>query len=250
MIELRDVSRTYVTERRGHVTATDAVANVSLTIPTLQFVSVVGESGSGKTTMLRLIAGLTPPSAGQILVDGEPVTRPGPDRAVVFQHVGLYPWRTVEANVRLGLELSGAANGNGSKEIVERHLQLVGLSDFAHHYPNQLSGGMQQRVGLARALAVGPTNLLMDEPFGAVDAITRARLGVELLRIWEHEQRTVVFITHSLDEALLLSDRVVVMKGGAVVDDIPVDLPRPRDPDETIEEPAFRALRRHVSRLL
>jgi NitT/TauT family transport system ATP-binding protein len=249
VIELKDVSHTYVTERRGQVTTTRAVSSFSLTIPTLQFLSVVGASGCGKTTLLRLIAGLTKPSEGEILVDGEWVTGPGPDRAVVFQQAGLYPWRTVEANVRLGLELSGRANG-GASAIVAHYLELVGLSEFAKHYPNQLSGGMQQRAGLARALAVRPSNLLMDEPFGSVDAISRKRLGAELLRIWEHEQRTVVFVTHSLEEALILSDRIVVMSGGTIVRDMEVDLPRPRDAEAVIEEPEFLAMRRSLSELL
>jgi NitT/TauT family transport system ATP-binding protein len=167
----------------------------------------------------------------------------------VFQHAGLYPWRTVEGNVRLGLELSGRANGD-MHELVEHYLELVGLSEFATHYPNQLSGGMQQRVGLARALAVRPSSLLMDEPFGSVDAITRKRLGVELLRVWEQDQRTVVFVTHSLEEALILSDRVVSLSGGTILSDIPVDLPRPRDAEAVIEDPEFLGLRRALSEFL
>jgi NitT/TauT family transport system ATP-binding protein len=249
VIQLQDISHTYVTERRGRVTETRALAGINLTIPARQFVSVVGASGCGKTTLLRIIAGLTRPSAGDVVYEGEPVRGPGPDRAVVFQHAGLYPWRTVEANVRLGLELSGRGNGGTAKAVAD-HLDLVGLTEFADHYPNQLSGGMQQRVGLARALAVRPSSLLMDEPFGSVDAITRQRLGIELLRIWEHHQRTVVFVTHSLEEALVLSDRVVSLCEGAIVSDIRVDLPRPRDAAALIEDPAFLALRRSLSEVL
>ena len=249
MIRLNGVSHTHVSERGGRVTETPALSGVSLTVPALQFVSLVGASGCGKTTLVRIIAGLTTPTEGEVVVDGKPVTGPGPDRAVVFQHAGLYPWRTVEANVRLGLELSGRANGD-LQATVDQHLELVGLSEFASHYPNQLSGGMQQRVGLARALAVRPANLLMDEPFGSVDAITRKRLGVELLRIWERDQRTVVFVTHSLDEALVLSDRVVSLKDGAIVNDMRVDLPRPRDAEAVVEDPDFLALRRELSEFI
>ncbi len=234
MIELRGVSCTYVTDQRSAVTETDAVVDVDLTIPPQQFVSIVGASGSGKTTLLRLVAGLEQATAGEVRVDGRPVRGPGPDRAVVFQDAALYPWRTVRANVRLGLELSGLATGEESAHIVDRQLALVGLTQFADQYPAQLSGGMRQRVGLARALAVSPPTLLMDEPFGALDAINRARMGDELLRLWEADRRTVLFVTHSLDEALHLSDRIVVMNSGRVVADTAVDLGRPRDPDEAV----------------
>jgi NitT/TauT family transport system ATP-binding protein len=250
VIELRNVSHAYEAERGATVTITHALGGVNLTVPDRQFVSVVGSSGCGKTTLLRLIAGLIEPSAGEILVDGTPIRGPGLDRAVVFQDSGLYPWRTVAANVRFGLELSGLASGVDAKEVVARHLELVGLSEFASHYPGELSGGMQQRVGVARALAVSPRTLLMDEPFGAIDAITRARLGEELIRIWERERRTVVFVTHSLDEALTLSDRVVLLRDGRVFADTPVDLPRPRDPNAVMEEPEFLELRRTLRELL
>jgi NitT/TauT family transport system ATP-binding protein len=249
VIRLRDVRHSYASERGGRLTRTEALAGVTLEIPQLQFVSVVGTSGSGKTTLLRIVAGLTQPCSGEVAVNGEPVAGPGPDRAVVFQQNALYPWRTVAGNVRLGLELSGRADGD-VEDVVAVYLELVGLSEFADHYPNQLSGGMQQRVGLARALAVRPATLLMDEPFGSVDLITRKRLGAELLRIWEDDQRTVVFVTHSLDEALLLSDRVISLRAGEVVSDMPVDLPRPREVDDVIEEPEFLALRRELSEYL
>ena len=227
MIELRGVSHDYVTEHGPTVTTTHALVNVELEIPRLQFVSVVGPSGCGKTTLLRVIAGLVRPTAGTVLVDGAPVRSPGPERAVVFQDAGLLPWRSVRANIRLGLELSRIARGDDAEAIVERQLELMHLTEFADQYPAQLSGGMRQRVGLARALAVAPPTLLMDEPFGALDAITRSRLGEELLRVWEQDQRTVVFVTHALDEALLLSDRVLAMRGGVILRDVPVDLPRP-----------------------
>ena len=242
MIELRGASRTYVTDHRAVVTETDALVDVDLTVPPRQFVSIVGSSGSGKTTLLRIVAGLDRLTSGEVRVDGRPVTGPGPDRAVVFQDAALYPWRTVRANVRLGLELSGLARGEEAERIVDRQLALVGLEQFAGQYPAQLSGGMRQRVGLARALAVSPPTLLMDEPFGALDAINRARMGDELLRVWDADRRTVLFVTHSLDEALHLSDRVVVMRGGRVVEDTPVDIGRPRDPDAS----AFLELRQFL----
>jgi NitT/TauT family transport system ATP-binding protein len=250
VLEVRDVAHSYRSERGSTITVTHALDGVDLTVPDRQFVSVVGPSGCGKTTLLRLLAGLIEPARGQILVDGQAVRGPGLDRAVVFQDSGLYPWRTVAANVRFGLELSGLASELDADEVVARHLELVGLSEFASHYPGELSGGMQQRVGVARALAVSPRTLLMDEPFGAVDAITRARLGEELLRIWERDRRTVVFVTHSLDEALTLSDRVVLMREGSVFADTPVDLPRPRDPHALSEEPEFLELRRTLRELL
>jgi NitT/TauT family transport system ATP-binding protein len=243
MIELRNVSHTYVTEQATQVVLTHAVVDVDLVIPDLEFVAVVGASGCGKTTLLRLIAGLVEPSRGEILVDDHPIRGPGPDRAVVFQDAALYPWRTLRDNVRLGVEL--ARSGRGSSGLVaDRQLERVGLTQFADYYPARVSGGMRQRAGLARALAVEPGTLLMDEPFGSLDAITRSSLGAELVRIWEDDQRTVVFVTHSLDEALLLSDRVLVMRAGCIVYDVAVDLPRPRQPEEISDDPAFLDLRR------
>jgi NitT/TauT family transport system ATP-binding protein len=250
LIELEDVSHSYVVEGRREVTVTHVLDGLSLSVPRLQFLAVVGASGCGKTTLLRLVAGLLRPHAGRVIVGGSPVARPGPDRPIVFQDAGLYPWRTVRANVRLGLELSGIARGEEARRIVDRHLRLVGLTEFADHYPAQLSGGMRQRVGLARALAVSPPILLMDEPFGAVDAITRRHLGSELLRIWQQDQRTVVFVTHSIEEALTLADRVVLLRDGGVIYDAPVELPRPRDPDAVAEEPEFLELRRVLWELL
>jgi ABC-type nitrate/sulfonate/bicarbonate transport system ATPase subunit len=244
MIELRDVSHRYVVNGRREMTVTSAVEDVTLTIPRRQFVAFVGSSGSGKTTLLRLVAGLLEPLRGQVVVDGRPVTGPGRDRAMVFQHGGLYPWKTVAGNLRLALELSRLARGHEAEEITAAHLELVGLSEFAEHYPHELSGGMQQRVALARALALSPVTLLMDEPFGALDAITRRRLAGELALIWERDQRTVLFVTHSIEEALTLSDRVVLLREGRVARDVVVDIGRPRDADLVPDLPAFLELRR------
>lgn len=250
VIELHELRRSFVVDRGRDEIVTRALGPVTLSIPDLQFVSIVGRSGSGKTTLLRLIAGLAEPTAGEVRVDGRPIMGPGPDRAVVFQQSALYPWRTVEMNVRLGLEFGRLVSRRAANEIVRRHLALVGLTDFARHYPNHLSGGMQQRVGLARALAVSPRHLLMDEPFGSVDAILRRELGIELLRIWEHERRTVIFVTHSVEEALTLSDRVIVLKDGMVARDVEVDLPRPRHPEEVEEDASFLRLRRMLLEVL
>jgi len=250
VIALLDLSRSFDAGHGRDVITTRALGPLTLSVPDLQFVAVVGRSGSGKTTLLRLIAGLIKPSSGDILVDGRPVTGPGPDRAVVFQQSALYPWRTVEANVRLGLELSRLVSRQEAREIAGRYLALVGLTEFARHYPHQLSGGMQQRVGLARALAVSPAHLLMDEPFGSLDAILRRELGGELLRIWEQKRRTVIFVTHSVEEALMLADRVVVLRHGRIVRDLPVELPRPRDPEAVVEELNFMQLRRELLELL
>jgi NitT/TauT family transport system ATP-binding protein len=250
VIELHDLEQRFSVERGGVVTTTRAVGPLSLSIPDLQFVAVVGRSGSGKTTLLRLVAGLAQPTAGEVRIDGRRASGPGPDRAVVFQHAALYPWRTVAANVRLGLELSRLVPRRDLDAVVDHYLELVGLTEFADHYPGQLSGGMQQRVGLARALAVAPTHLLMDEPFGSLDAIRRQELGAELLRIWEQERRTVLFVTHSVDEALVLADRVVVLHDGVVVRDLDVGLERPRHPDGVVDDPAFLSLRREVLEVL
>ncbi len=194
-----------------------------------EFVAMVGRSGCGKTTFLSVVDGLVPASAGRILVDGEVVTRPGPDRAVVFQDASLLPWRTVLGNVAYGLECLGVG-ARERKERAARFIELVGLAGFEPHYPHELSGGMQQRVNLARALAVDPKILLMDEPFASLDAQTRELMQEELLRIWLAARKTVLFVTHQIDEAIYLADRVVVFSGrpGRVKDEIPVAIARPR----------------------
>lgn len=212
---------------------------------------ILGPSGCGKTTLLRCIDGLLTLSHGQILLDGRPVTGPPEKMAVVFQHFGLFPWRSVYANAAYGLRLAGA-----SRDLIDARtsatLRLVGLDGFERHYPYQLSGGMQQRVGLARALATDPDVLLMDEPFAALDAQTREILQEEMLRILERARKTIVFVTHSIDEAILLGDRVIVLtaRPGRVKQIIPIPYPRPRNIAAMRADPAIGALRARVWDLL
>ena len=224
-LEARDISMFFT--RRGR--QIEALRDVSLAIGAGQFVSIVGASGCGKTTLLRIVDGLITPSSGEILVNGKPVTGPGPDRGFVFQQDALFPWRTVFDNVRFGLQVQGH-NKRDSVERVNRFIQMVGLDGFEHHFPHELSGGMRQRANLARALSIDPDVLLMDEPFAALDAQTREIMQAELLRIWRQNRKTVLFITHQIDEAVYLADRVVVMtsRPGRVKAVLEVDIPRPR----------------------
>jgi len=208
-----------------------AFRNVDLQIRNREVLCVVGPSGCGKTTLLRCIGGLLAPSSGQVLIDGQVVARPREGVAIVFQHFGLLPWKTVVDNVAFGLRIAGTP----AAVIAERlrhYIGLVGLTGFENHYPYQLSGGMQQRVGLARALAIDPEILLMDEPFASVDAQTREVLQEELLQLHERERKTMLFITHSIDEAIILGDRVAVMaaRPGQVKGILSVEFPRPRAP--------------------
>jgi len=222
-----------------------AIRDISLTVDAGDFVSVVGPSGCGKTTMLNTIAGFLAPTAGRIRVDGRAVSGPGPDRGVVFQSFALFPWRTVLDNVAFGPKMRGVPKAK-RHEIAREYLALAGLSHAADRYPNELSGGMQQRVGVVRALANEPDVLLMDEPFAAVDAQTRMTLQEELTRIWGERRPTVLFITHDVNEAVFLANRVVVLSRGSVLDDIAIDLPRPRAWDALIEDAAFKSLAARV----
>jgi NitT/TauT family transport system ATP-binding protein len=222
-----------------------AIRDISLTVDAGDFVSVVGPSGCGKTTMLNTIAGFLAPTAGRIRVDDRVVSGPGPDRGVVFQSFALFPWRTVLDNVAFGPKMRGVPKAK-RHEIAREYLALAGLSHAAERYPNELSGGMQQRVGVVRALANEPDVLLMDEPFAAVDAQTRMTLQEELTRIWGERRPTVLFITHDVNEAVFLANRVVVLSHGSLLDDITIDLPRPRVWDALIEDAAFKSLAARV----
>ena len=206
-----------------------ALADVNFAVGASEFVCLVGPSGCGKTTLFRLIAGLETPTAGVVELDGSPVTGPGTDRGMVFQEYGLFPWRTVRGNVAFGLEEQGL-DGEARRRRVEEMIELVGLDGFGDAYPKELSGGMKQRVGIARALAVDPELLLMDEPFGSVDAQTRDMLHAELLDVWAETEKTVLFVTHDVEEAVTLADRIVVMAAnpGRVREVVTIDLDRPR----------------------
>ena len=229
----------------------NVLADVNFSIPAGSFVSVLGPSGCGKTTLMRAIGGLTGIDAGEILVGGRRIDGPPPEAAIVFQQFGLMPWKTIYDNVAFGLTVRGG-DKRDREERVRHYIDLVHLSGFEHSYPYQVSGGMQQRAGLARALAVEPQLLLMDEPFASVDAMTREVLHDELLGIWERDRRTVVFITHSIDEAIVLSDEIFVMSRSpaTIVAQIPVDIPRPRRERTVRGLPQFGELREHCWDLL
>ncbi|MFC7132941.1 MULTISPECIES: ABC transporter ATP-binding protein [Salinibaculum] len=226
-IAVDGVSKTYRSER-GPV---QALADVDFDVGQGEFVSIVGPSGCGKSTAFRIVAGLEEATEGEVRVDGRRVTEPGPDRGMVFQDDALFPWRTVAGNVAYGLEEVGPPEGATVDERVDYCLDLVGLAEKADAYPKELSGGQRQRVGIARALAVDPPILLMDEPFGSVDARTKTSLHRELLDIWAETRKTICFVTHDIEEAVYLSDRIVVFSAGpgTVLDEIPVPLERPRD---------------------
>ena len=226
-----------------------AIRDISLAVAAGDFVSVVGPSGCGKTTLLNMIAGFLAPSAGEIRVDGRAVSGPGPDRGVVFQSFALFPWRTVLDNVAFGPKMRGVPKAR-RHEIAREYLALAGLGHAAERYPNELSGGMQQRVGVVRALANEPEVLLMDEPFASVDAQTRMTLQEELTRIWEERRPTILFITHDVAEAVFLADRVVVLSKGTVLKEMAIDLPRPRAWDALMEDEAFKALSAQVLQLV
>jgi len=232
--------------RRGE-TVTTALADIDLRITGSDFVSIVGPSGCGKSSFLNLVAGFIHPTSGRLLLDGTPVAAPGADRAVVFQEHALFPWMTVEKNIAYGPKVNGRPKDE-VRRTVDELLDLIGLRRFARSYPKELSGGMRQRVAIARALATRPKMLLMDEPFAALDAQTRRFLQTELVRIWRTTRTTILFITHSIDEAVLLSDRVYVMtaRPGTIKDVIEIDLPRPRD--ENL--PEFLTYRRRITELL
>ncbi len=240
-IVLENIEKVYHT-RTG---AIQALQNINLTVRTGEFLCIVGPSGCGKSTLLRILADIHQESSGQVQIN-RAASNGQPPNAMVFQEYAIFPWRTVLDNVAFGLEMRGISRSE-RREIAANYLQKVGLHRFAHHYPHQLSGGMKQRVAIARAFANNPDILLMDEPFGALDAQTRTIMQQELLEIWEAEQKTVVYITHAIDEAVILGDRVVLMTAhpGRIKSIYPVDLPRPRSTDIRTS-PAFHALNQTI----
>ena len=246
-LTLRDLSKTYFDAYAGaHVTA---VQDVSLEVREGEFVAIVGPSGCGKTTILNMVAGFIPASGGEILLDGRAVSGPGPDRGVVFQSFALFPWKTVLENVAFGPKMRGLRRPE-REAIAREYLALAGLSHAAERYPNELSGGMQQRVGVVRALANNPDVLLMDEPFASVDAQTRMTLQEELTRIWQDRRPTVIFITHDVGEAVFLANRVVVLSKGRVLRELDIPLPRPRRWDSIVESDGFKTLSAQVLQLV
>ncbi len=230
----------------GHV----ALQKMSLDVHRREFICIIGPSGCGKSTLIRIVAGLEDATGGEILVDGRPVCGPGPDRGMVFQGYTLFPWRTVKQNVMFGLQMRGKEHSSADVEA-RQWLEIVGLSKFAHAYPHELSGGMKQRVAIARALANEPRILLMDEPFGALDAMTRCKMQTYLLQIWKKVDVTVLFITHDLEEACYLADRNNVMGTGPgrVLEVIENPMPRPRTQEQLVS-PEFIALKRRLDELI
>ncbi len=242
-ITVRGVNKVFKTDSREVV----ALKDINLEIPQGQFVCLLGPSGCGKSTLLNAVAGFAPPSSGRIHADGKLVSGPGPERGMVFQEYALFPWMTVEKNIAFGLEIKGMAQA-AIDQKVDQLLGMLSLSDFKHRFPKDLSGGMRQRVAIARVLALDSPIMLMDEPFGALDALTRRNLQDELLRIWAELKKTIIFVTHSIEEAIYLADRIVVMtyRPGTVKRDILVELPRLRDPASA----EFNALKRELGQLV
>lgn len=246
LISVTGLSVSYDVARTGKKLI--AIENVDLDVFEGEFITVLGPSGCGKTTFMNVIAGLIAPSTGSVLVDGKQVDGPGPDRAVVFQDYALLPWRTVFDNVKFGLEMQKGLRTADWRAKVQEAIDMVGLKGFESSYPRELSGGMQQRVGLARAFVAEPRILLMDEPLGAVDALTREVMRDEIEKLIEKTGKTVLFITHSIEEAILLGDRIVVFKShpGAIKEIITTDIPRPRSERSVQHDPRFLELRDHL----
>lgn len=245
-LQVQHVSQIYENSSRSM----HALHNINFGVQRGEFVCIVGTSGSGKSTLLRILGGLLPPTTGRVMLAGKEIDQPPPSIGFVFQKSNLMPWRTVIENVLLPLEIEGQVDAAARRQA-ETLLTVVGLTDFANAYPAQLSGGMAQRLALARALIQEPHLLLLDEPFGALDALTRERLNLEVLSIWERFAQTVVMVTHSIDEAIFLADRVLVLGGspGALTHDIPIPLPRPRTLD-LLGEPEYGRLRVMVRRAI
>ncbi len=244
-IVIKNLTKTY---SGGSVVALE---DINLEIPPNETLCILGPSGCGKTTLLRILDCLIPRDRGEIFLDGELVTAPRPDVTMVFQHFGLFPWKSLEENIGYGLGLRGRSKEE-IRGTVGRYIQLMGLKGFEKSYPYQLSGGMQQRAGLARALAVNPSLLLMDEPFGSLDAQTREMMQEELLRVLESEKKTMIFVTHSIDEAILLGDRIVMMsrRPGRIREIFPVEIPRPRKIISVRAHPRYIELRNSIWEML
>ena len=224
-----------------------ALKDINLEIASGEFICLLGPSGCGKSTLLNAIAGFSQPTSGQILAGGKLITDPGPDRGMVFQEYALFPWMTIESNIAFGLEIAGKTPAE-IKERVDMLLSMLGLTEFRTRYPKDLSGGMRQRVAIARVLALDSPIMLMDEPFGALDALTRRNLQDELLKIWKVFGTTIVFVTHSIEESIYLADRTIVMtyRPGTIKRDVTIDLPRPRDPSD----PEFNRLKRMLGEMV
>ena len=246
-VTIQNVSVEYSRHRQA---AQIALGNTTLSIEQGEFVCLLGPSGCGKSTLLNVVGGLVPSTAGSIIVDGRPVSEPGPDRGMVFQNYSLYPWLTVRQNIEFGPRLNKWPAARIVK-IADELIEIVGLKDYANQYPKVLSGGMRQRVAIARALAMEPQVLLMDEPFGALDAQTRSRMQELLLEIWSRKRSTVIFVTHDIEEAIYLADRVLVMstRPGRIIEDFTIDLPRPRLAD-VVASGEFTEHRRRMFHLL
>ncbi|MFS0886247.1 ABC transporter ATP-binding protein [Aeromicrobium sp. 179-A 4D2 NHS] len=254
-IELRNVGQTFWVRGDEDKRLREFVAldGLDLDIRAGEFLTLVGPSGCGKSTVLDLISGLASPTSGSLTIDGTPITGPGLDRSVVFQQYTLLPWRSAQANIEFALEAKGGLSRSERAQRAREYLDLVGLGEFANRYPHELSGGMKQRVAIARSLSYQPQVLLMDEPFGALDAQTRERLQEELVRIWEHTGTTVVFITHDIEEAVFLGQRVAVMSGrpGRIKEIVTIDLDRSRAEDVDVRAtPEFAEYRHHIWSLL
>ncbi len=242
-IEINHVSKVF----KGSEQEVVALKDIHFSIPSGQFVCLLGPSGCGKSTLLNAIAGFSLPSQGEIMVDGKLVLEPGPDRGMVFQEYALFPWMTVEENIVFGLKIKRENPAKVEKKLVDL-LGMLKLSDFRKRFPKDLSGGMRQRVAIARVLALDPPIMLMDEPFGALDALTRRSLQDELLKIWSELKKTVVFVTHSIEESIYLADRIIVMsyRPGTVKKDLCVEIPRPRNPSDG----DFNKLKRELSEMV
>src|SRR5712691_3840648 len=249
MLQVQDIGKTFEGERgRDDL---EALRDVRFEVTAGEFVSIIGPSGCGKTTLLRILHGLEPATRGAVVMSGKRIEKPSPASAMVFQQFNLFPWLTVAQNVAFGLEVAKIPPAE-CRERVARFVRLVGLDGFSSHYPHELSGGMQQRVGIARALALDPQALLLDEPFGALDAITREQLQREISEILMASPKTVVFITHNMDEALFFSDRILVMgtRPGRIIEEARVELPRPREADAVRASREFATMREHLWSLL